>query len=382
MESRLQLRPVVFVMTGACATPGGIATENRHLLRVLARLSEERRLGVTVLSFLEGNEDRAPFLPEAVGFRGFAGSKLRLALALWRHMLKRPVFIFDHVTLAKPLLPLVVMRIIRAVILAHGSESWKRLRPSSRWLFSKAALVLTNSDFTLKKMRERIPRFNGVACPLGLAPEFELNVTAPQTRLESLSFENANGEQRELGRRVCLLVARMHPSEREKGHYELLEVWPAIVQEFSDAQLVFAGPGEDRENIARAARKRGAGDSVFVPGEVPREKLLDLYANCYAFTMPSRQEGFGLVYLEAMNFAKPCLGCRDDGAEDVIVHQETGLLVRDPKDAPELSAALRRLLSQPEEAREMGRRGFERLHKHFTAAHVQERLREQLTKVL
>ena len=147
MESRLQLRPVVFVMTGACATPGGIATENRHLLRVLARLSEERRLGVTVLSFLEGNEDRAPFLPEAVGFRGFAGSKLRLALALWRHMLKRPVFIFDHVTLAKPLLPLVVMRIIRAVILAHGSESWKRLRPSSRWLLESRSQVFSSTAY-------------------------------------------------------------------------------------------------------------------------------------------------------------------------------------------------------------------------------------------
>ena len=98
--------------------------------------------------------------------------------------------------------------------------------------------------------------------------------------------------------------------------------------------------------------------------------------------MPSRQEGFGLVYLEAMNFGKPCLGCRDDGAEDVIVHEETGLLVNDPKDAKELAAALRRLLSDFEEAREMGRRGFERLHQRFTAAHFQQRLREQFAKIL
>ena len=98
--------------------------------------------------------------------------------------------------------------------------------------------------------------------------------------------------------------------------------------------------------------------------------------------MPSRQEGFGLVYLEAMNFAKPCLGCHDDGAEDVIVHEETGLLVRDPKDTAELIAALRRLLGHPEEAREMGRRGFERLHENFTAAHVQQRIRKQLEKIL
>jgi phosphatidyl-myo-inositol dimannoside synthase len=372
---------LIFVMTGACATPGGIAAENRHTLRVLAQLSLKHSVRLTVLSFLERDIDRAPFLPATVMFRGFTGSKLRLAVAMWRQVLARPLFVFDHVTLAKPLLPLIVMHGLRPVIFAHGSESWKRIRRVNHWLFANAMLVLTNSQFTLRKMRERIPRFNGVACPLGLAPEFELNSEPPDSPTERLSFASANGEMRFLGERVCLLVGRMHPREREKGHYELLQVWPEIVREFGNAQLVFAGPGDDRTNIAGAAREHGVGDSVFVVGEVAPEMLRSLYASCYAFTMPSKQEGFGLVYLEAMNAAKPCLGCRDDGAEDIIVDGETGLLVRNPKDAGEVTAALRRLLGNPEEARAMGRRGFERLHEEFTGARLQERLREQLVKI-
>ena len=318
-QRRLQEGPheLIFVMTGACVTPGGIAAVNRHTLRVLAQLALKHSFRLTVLSFLERDVDRAPFLPPSVIFCGFAGNKPRLALALWRHAIERPVFVFDHVTLAKPLLPLILMNGVRTVIFAHGSESWKRIRRVNRWLFANAMLVLTNSQFTLRKMRERIPHFNGVACPLGLAPEFELNETPADTLHESLSFQNAAGEMRALASRVCLLVGRMHPREREKGHYELVAVWPNIIRDFPDAQLVFVGPGEDRPNIKRMARESGVGDSVFVSGEVSEQTLRTLYATCYGFTMPSRQEGFGLVYLEAMNFGKPCLGCRDDGAEEI-----------------------------------------------------------------
>jgi phosphatidyl-myo-inositol dimannoside synthase len=369
-------------MTGACVTTGGIATVNRHILSVLAHLARKPNLAVTLLSYLERDVDLPPLFPASVKFRGFGGSKIRLGLVLLREAFARPTFIFDHVTLAKPLLPLIVTRSVRSVIFAHGSESWKRIRSTSRWLFSSATLVLTNSHFTLKKMRTRIACFNGVACPLGLAPDVPLNATPPTPAREPLLLKDAGGQMCALGRRVCLLVGRMHPQEREKGHYELLKVWPQILSEFTDAQLVFAGPGEDRENIARLARDRGVGNSVFLPGMVARELLLQLYELCYAFTMPSRQEGFGLVYLEAMNAAKPCLGCRDGGAEDVIVNGETGLLIRNPIENDELQSALRRLLRDPDAAREMGQRGFERLHANFTAQHVQQRIHDQLATVI
>ncbi len=301
---------------------------------------------------------------------------------LLRKAVGRPVFILDHVTLAKPLLPLMMARAIPVAIFAHGSESWKRLRSINRRLFERAAVVLTNSQFTLRKMRERIPQFSGVACPLGLAPEFPLNNALPDSLGNKVSLENANGQKCELGPRVCLLVGRMHPREREKGHDELLAIWSDIVREFPHAQLVFAGPGEDRHRLLQVAREDGVGESVFISGELAQQTLQELYAKCYVFTMPSRQEGFGLVYLEAMNFGKPCLGCRDDGAEDVIADQETGLLIRDPKDRHELLGALRQLLGDPQRAVEMGRRGFERLHKHFTAEKFQRRLREQLEKFI
>ena len=98
--------------------------------------------------------------------------------------------------------------------------------------------------------------------------------------------------------------------------------------------------------------------------------------------MPSRQEGFGLVYLEAMNFGKPCVGSRDDGAEDVIVDGMTGCLVRNPRDTDEMEGVLASLLGDPERAAAMGRRGLERLRSNFTAEHYRRRLAGHLAPFL
>jgi len=177
-------------------------------------------------------------------------------------------------------------------------------------------------------------------------------------------------------------VARMHPGEREKGHKALLKVMPSLLQRYPEAQLVFAGPGDDIPALRGAALDARIGGSVFFPGFVSVEYLRQLYHRCYAFVMPSLQEGFGLAYLEAMNYAKPCVGCRDQGAEDVIVHDETGFLVQNPDDQAELEGAISILLGDSERASSMGRNGFARLHSQFTATHYQARIRDHIGRLL
>ena len=369
-------------MTGACATPGGIAAANLNVLHALVDLSRLTGARLSVLSYLEQPSDRPSFLPASAEFKAFAGNKPRFTLELFRRVRHRPLFVFDHVTLSVPLLPLSAAGAARTVTFAHGSEAWKRIRKTSRWCFQHARLCITNSHYTLGKMRERFTNFRGVACPLGLSPELPLNPDAPSGHDGRMEMTAADGQTYALGGRVFLLVARMHPGEREKGHYELLEVMPRLLESFPDAQLIFAGPGEDAENLRRVAGAKGVAQAVFLPGRIPVETLRRLYRRCYAFVMPSRQEGFGLVYLEAMNYAKACVGCYEQGAEDIILPGETGFLVRDPSDAKELLGVLQRLLSDPARTRELGVNGFKRLHANFTAQHYQKRVREQIGALL
>lgn len=362
-------------MTGAYGIYGGIAAANRNVLLALKELAREHGAELVVLSLLETAAARPPFLPAPVRFEACAGSKRRFSLRLLRHSGRGTVICADHVRLAIPLLPLAAIGWQRTVIFTHGSEAWKRVRRGSRWALRSASLCVANSHFTLDKMRAVIPGVRGVACPLGLSPEFDLNASPPEAPVGRAEMEAADGTRHPLGDRMLLTVARMHPGEREKGHYALLDVLPRLLAVHPGVQLVFAGPGDDRETVAARARALGVGGRVFLPGYVPVDALQELYRRCYAFVMPSRQEGFGLVYLEAMNAAKPCVGCVDQGAQDIIVEDETGLLVRDPGDGESLFGVGARLLADPVRAAAWGRNGFARLHRCFTAAHHQARVK-------
>jgi len=373
---------IVFVMTGACGATGGVAAVNVQVLRALSRLAGASRIDLSVLSFTERVSDRPPFLPASVEYHAFAGRKGAMAKATLGYALRRPVFFFDYLRLALPVLPLVALGWGRAIVFAHGQEYWKDIRWTDRLTLRSASLVVANSHFTLRKMRNAVGEMRAVACPLGLPEQLPLNDELSSGPQGPLELRACDGRDRLLGERVLLLVGRVESRERGKGHEEMLAVLPELLSRFPDVQLVFAGPGDDRSRLTRVADRLRVSHAVFMPGYMEPQMLAALYRRCYAFTMPSRQEGFGLVYLEAMNFAKPCLGCWDDGAEDVIVHGQTGHLVRDPKDRTEVAAALSDLLADPAKATQMGLRGFELLRSRFTAEHFRARVIQHLEPFL
>ncbi len=383
MTSPEQPRPhIVFTMTGACGLSGGIATANLNILQALVDLLGARGGRLSVLSFLETNSDRPPLLPEWVSYDAFEGSKLALATRTLRFAPFRPLYVFDYVGLALPLLPLAASGLVKTVIFAHGWEYWKQVRTTHRWCIEAATLNLANSEFTLKKMRANLDHFTAEACPMGLSPEFPLNSEIPGPSSDRLALRACDGEERVLGACFLLLVARMSPTERQKGHYEMLQIAPELLERHPQLQFVFPGTGSDRESFVELSKERGVASAVFFPGHVSVETLKWLYRNCFAFVMPSTQEGFGFVYLEAMNYGKPCVACFDQAPEDIIVHGESGLLVGDRKNLLELSDTVRALLKDPNQAQAMGRNGFERLHSNFTSAHYQARIKDQIAKLL
>jgi phosphatidylinositol alpha-1,6-mannosyltransferase len=383
LNSKLRHQSLIFVMTGAYGISGGIATVNKNILNALLDLIQNNpSCSLKVLSLLESSQHRPSYLSNSVIFKGFSGNKSLLSLELLRDIFSNSLFIFDHVTLALPLLPFATLKLVKTVIFAHGSESWKRIKLTSQWSFQSATLCLTNSDFTLRKMQSQFSGFRGSSCILGLSPDFKLNPQLPRRENQTILLEASDGCQRQLGSQALMLTARLHPGEREKGHYQLVKVLPKLLAQFPEVQLIFPGEGDDRENFKSYAISNGVASSVFLPGYVSKEILEQLYCHCYAFVMPSKQEGFGLVYLEAMNWAKPCVGCFDDGAEDVIIQEKTGLLVHDPDNEDELIRVLTRLLKNPLEAQSFGEQGFYRLHEKFTTQHMQSRFQNAISELI
>jgi glycosyltransferase involved in cell wall biosynthesis len=106
-------------------------------------------------------------------------------------------------------------------------------------------------------------------------------------------------------------------------------------------------------------------------GRVDDESLAREYERCTAFVMPSRDEGFGFVFVEAMRAARACVASRG-AASEIVVDGESGLVVS-PGDRGELTRAIVRLLADGVEADRMGARGRQRFLREFTDGHFRQR---------
>ena len=230
-------------------------------------------------------------------------------------------------------------------------------------------------------MKETLDDFEGKSCLLGLPLNHDTSATIKNRDTMPHLLSAVDGQIRRLNDRVILLVGRMDSSEGEKGHRELLRIWHDVLRSFPEAQLVFVGPGDDRDALEKLAETEGVASSVFIPGYLSTEHLKEQYRHCYAFVMPSRQEGFGLAYLEAMNAGKPCIGCLGGGCEEIVEDGRTGILLDSSFSDRQLLQALERLLEDEPLARHMGQEGLRRLREKFTSEHAYERLQSALEEL-
>ena len=186
------------------------------------------------------------------------------------------------------------------------------------------------------------------------------------------------------GETFVLVVARMSAAERYKGHDELIEAWAELVRDAPPAlapRLLLVGDGDDRARLTAKAREAGLRDTVRFTGAVAAATLDELYRRATAFALPSRDEGFGLVFLEAMRAGRACLALAGTAPAEIVDDGETGDLVA--AAAPEaLVPALARLLADPERTRRLGAAGRVRFEREFTFEAFERRLEPLLDRVV
>lgn len=161
-------------------------------------------------------------------------------------------------------------------------------------------------------------------------------------------------------RPVILNVARQYP---RKNTATLLRALPAVLEAVPDARLRVVGGGPELGALRGLARELGLGEAVRFLGAVEDATALRReYASAAVFCLPSLQEGFGIVYLEAMAAGLPVVAGRAGAAPEVVPDGRVGHLVP-PLDAGALADALVRLLRDSESRRAFGRRGRRRVRR-------------------
>jgi teichuronic acid biosynthesis glycosyltransferase TuaC len=158
-----------------------------------------------------------------------------------------------------------------------------------------------------------------------------------------------------------------------KGHELVLRAFARIKDSHSGLQCRMIGEGADRERFAALARDLSISDQVHFLGRQSRADVAEAMRNCTIFVLPSRYEGLGCVYLEAMASGKPAIACRGQGIDEVIDHAKNGWLI--PIDGlEELVQGLQILLGDAELRAQIGRTARQTILDKLTLSHQAQQL--------
>jgi phosphatidylinositol alpha-1,6-mannosyltransferase len=341
-------------------TPGGVQRAGRHVAGVMSEFAAGRGLECRLLTLNDSPElHRMTVGTREFVFTGSARGKAQFSVAAARAARRRAkLIVAGHPHLA----PVVqgsrlFAKEAKSIVWTHGLEVWEPLSLLRRRALRSADLVIAPTNDTANQVasQQDVPRERIRVLPWALDPQFEALLSA--TPRPMLPGEFPQG-------RVILTVGRWSADERYKGMDTLITTLPRLLGEWPDLQLVIVGEGDDQEWLAQIAEGRGVRRHVHFFGGLSYPEIAACYQACEIFALPSRGEGFGLVYLEAMACGKPVIGGGHGGVPEVIEDGKTGYLV-EHGDGGQLATSLETLLADPALGQEMGARGRARVEQEY-----------------
>lgn len=344
MEQTISARSkYVFVFLELFAAEGGIQSYNQNLLRAYRSLLDTAaqsllvRPSAEIFVLRDGPDCDNPLdSSSSLTFHYFQSKdpmvgRIGLTVALLRCMLwQRPQRVFcGHVNLATMVFALCKPLGIPYTVLTHGKEVWDPMPNLTLKAIKQARTIWTVSRYT----RDRASIVNGINPSqfqfLPGAVDGDAFTPGPKSQALVEKYNLA-------GSKVLMTVARLWSGDIYKGVDVTIRALPKVAQVFREVKYLVIGRGDDRPRLEKLAQDLGVGDRVIFAGFVPTEELVDHYRLADAYIMPS-QEGFGIVYLEAMACGVPVLAGDGDGSADPLQDGRLGWQV--PHRNPEAVAA-------------------------------------------
>ena len=227
---------------------------------------------------------------------------------------------------------------LRYYLVAHGIEVWRPYTTVEKRALLGAHRILCISEYTRRQMlrfHPALPPERLVVVPNTLDPYFA-------ARDQGVPIATPFAQPR------ILTVSRLLSTDTYKGVDTLIEAMPLVRRDFPLARLRIVGTGDDQPRLQALAATLGIAGAVDFLGSLDDAALRSEYAACDLFALPSRKEGFGLVFLEAMTYGKPCLGARAGGVPEVI--NDTVGQLAEYGNIPDLAAAVADLVRDPRDS--------------------------------
>lgn len=159
---------------------------------------------------------------------------------------------------------------------------------------------------------------------------------------------------------TVLAIARM---TAQKGMDMLVEAVPMVLASYPDTKFIFIGNGPDKDFVVRRAHECGVGDAVRFIGAPPKQECVDLKRAVDIVAVPSRNEPFGIVVLEAWAAGKPVVATRAGGPREFVWHDVNGFLV--DANPGGLAHGIGSLLADHDHCRALGANGRRAVEEFF-----------------
>jgi phosphatidylinositol alpha-1,6-mannosyltransferase len=320
------------------STTGGIQKMSRTLAHALHTIAIQRKWEFNMYSLYDAYYDLMPQYVPTENFRAFEGNKLEFVLRAVKNGAESDIVVLTHINLS--LVGLLIKQInpkCKIWLIAHGIEVWRPVSLIKKSFLKRCNKVICVSNYT----RDQVIKWHHVhpelCIVLNNALDPFMNIpekfTKPQYLINKYNLDE--------GKPILLTLTRLAATEQYKGHEQVISVMKNLKMKFPGIRYILAGKYDSNEKvrILELINANNVQEEVLLTGFIDEKELADHFLLADLFVLPSKKEGFGIVFIEALACGLPVICGNGDGSVDAIRNGELGKAI-DVEDLTALENAI------------------------------------------
>ncbi len=218
--------------------------------------------------------------------------------------------------------------------IAYGIEVWNL---KNHLGLTNTNFIVSLSRYTKNKILENNKNFN-----------FDIQIINPAVETEK--FKPLNSREEVLAKynlpsdqKIILTICRFDKSEKYKGYDKVIETLPKVLDKIRNIIYVLVGEGNDIDDLNMLIEELNLKEKVYFLGSIKNDLIPQILSIADVFVMPSKGEGFGIVFIEALACGVPVIAGNKDASIEALLGGELGILV-DPDNIDEIAEAIIKVL--------------------------------------
>lgn len=331
---------VLFTYLVSFSGNGGIQKFNRCFIKALYELHINNEIVLSISSPYDRTVD-IKYISEKLFIRGY--NKVVFIFLTLVNAFQYDVIFIGHINVS------IIGYLIKfffpkkkIILIAHGIEVWRPLNRINKVMINKFDYVLSVSQYTKDLIqlnhgvkKEKILVFNNTVDPNLLYPK---SFYKPKYLFERYGLKDTD--------KIILTIARLSNTEQYKGYDQVIYA----LGQLKDPNLVYLIGGkfdeDEKLRLDLIIKMNQLENNVFLTGYVNEFELIDHYLLADVFIMPSKKEGFGIVFIEAMACGLKVIAGNKDGSVDALKNGELGDLI-DPDNLEEIKHSIIKAIQNP-----------------------------------